>query len=450
MSRIELMLRDKIGLDATSIGSSLIQRTVRLRMKCLGLKSPDQYEAVLARSQTEWDELVESVVVTETWFFRDQEPFSAFIRLLLAEWFPAHPASQLRVLSLPCSSGEEPYSLVMTLLDAGIPPERFEIHAIDISHRIIARAKRGVYTRNSFRVKDLDFRERYFQTTKDGFLLNPAIRSLVRFSRGNILSQDFLADKGTFDFVFCRNLLIYFDRPTQKQALERIANLLMSSGVLFVGPAEQPLVMEHGFVSANIPMAFACRKAVPRRDASPHASRKLSGTPASLPAHLDGPTEYSPPSSVPDPIERAQTSGSLPPSKLPAKVSPITFHASHVTHQAPNLTPTQLESATAIPDDLQHARRLADAGRLAEAAAICDAHLRKTRDSAQAYYLLGLIRDAGGVATAEECYRKALYLKPDHYETLLQMALLAEKEGDASRARAYKRRAERVKLESNG
>jgi chemotaxis protein methyltransferase WspC len=97
---------------------------------------------------------------------------------------------------------------------------------------------------------------------------------------------------------------------------------------------------------------------------------------------------------------------------------------------------------------LETARRLADAGRLKEAAEICEAHLRESRVSAQAYYLLGLVREAGGEPGAIECYRKALYLEPNHCESLLQMALLLQKSGDAARARAFKSRAQRIKLKT--
>src|SRR5207302_3675173 len=137
MTQIEGLLRDTMGLDAASIGSGLIHRIVRLRMKSLGLKQPDQYRRFLASSRAEWRELVEGVVVTETWFFRDREPFGALVRQVLDEWLPAHPTAPLRLLSLPCSSGEEPYSLAMALLDAGVPSGRFQIDAADISARAL-------------------------------------------------------------------------------------------------------------------------------------------------------------------------------------------------------------------------------------------------------------------------------------------------------------------------
>ena len=101
--------------------------------------------------------------------------------------------------------------------------------------------------------------------------------------------------------------------------------------------------------------------------------------------------------------------------------------------------------ASVAADDLAIARQLADAGRLEEAAGVCQAHLGKRRDCAEGYYLLGLVRDALGDATAMDCYRRALYLEPNHYESLLQMAMHSQRNGDLSRARTFKNRALRAK-----
>lgn len=141
MQRIEALLRREIGLDAASIGSALIERTIRLRMRRHELKHIGQYRELLESSPQELRELIEAVVVTETWFFRDREPFNAFAQLALTDWLPRHPAGALRVLSVPCSSGEEPYSLAMKLLEAGVSDTRFAIDAVDISANALARAQ---------------------------------------------------------------------------------------------------------------------------------------------------------------------------------------------------------------------------------------------------------------------------------------------------------------------
>jgi len=403
MEQIEKMLREKMGLDAASIGSGSIQRLIRLRMKGLGISDATVYRELLTRSRAEWDQLVEAVVVTETWFFRDPEAFSVVVEAARA----SAPGTILRVLTIPCSSGEEPYSLAIALRDAEVSTERVRIDAVDISSRALARARSGVYGKNSFRGKDLGYRERYFRSSKEGFVLKPEVRNSVRFVEGNLLNSDFSPGPENYDFVFCRNLLIYFDRPTQQKALEKLDALLAPSGILFVGPAEQPLAMEHGLVSANYSKAFACRR--------PGAVR-----------HLDEEVEsWEAPARVSVSISDLQ--------KFP--------EAAGATRTAQNAGPAdKLPSA-----DLETARQLADAGRLQDAATICERHLDSDGDSAQGWYLLGLIRDASGDSSAADCYRKALYLKPDHYETLLQMAMWLQKNGESARARTFKARAERAK-----
>jgi chemotaxis protein methyltransferase WspC len=401
MKPIEDRLRETIGLDAATVGPGLIQRVVRQRMRSLGLKRVEDYRRSLEHSRAEWNELVESVVVSETWFFRDPEPIAAFVRLVREEWLPAHSSASLRLLSVPCASGEEPFSLVMALLDGGVPANRFQVEAVDISARALARAARGVYGRNSFRGTDLSFRDRYFQQSEEGFRLDPAVRDCVRFYQGNILSDAILRRGAGYDFIFCRNLLIYLDPLMRRRALDKLECLLTPAGVLFVSAVEEPLAIEHGLIRATIPMAFACHKAG-------HGTRR----------------------------------------QRPARLSKLSGLSS-----GPQLV---CEFQAQFPDNppstrctgLETARRLADAGRLKEAAEICEAHLRERGVSAQAYYLLGLVREAGGEPGAIECYRKALYLEPNHCETLLQMALLLQKNGDAARARAFKSRAQRIRLKT--
>jgi len=410
MEQIEKMLREKMGLDAASVGSGSIQRVIRLRMKGLGISDASAYRELVTRSRAEWEELVEAVVVTETWFFRDPEAFSVVAEAARASL----PGPTLRVLTIPCSSGEEPFSLAIALRDGGVAAGRVRIDAMDISSRALARARSGVYLKNSFRGKDLAYRDRYFHSTKGGFVLQPEIRNSVNFIEGNLLNSDFVAGQQNYDFIFCRNLLIYFDRPTQQKALEKLDALLAPSGILFVGPAEQPLALEYGFVSANYSKAFACRR--------PGAARQLEEKVEAWQIQSPAPVSFS-------------------------HVSDTRPIADTIDLAAIGRTPGQPEGL-ALTTDLETASRLADAGRLKDAAAICERHLGSDCDSAQGWYLLGLIRDASGDISAVDCYRKALYLKPDHYETLLQMAMWLQKNGDSARARTFKARAERAKRDT--
>jgi chemotaxis protein methyltransferase WspC len=398
----ETLLRDTMGLDAASVGSSTIESAVRLRMDSLRYTRTEDYWERLHTSTDELQELIEAVVVPETWFFRDPDAFAALVRLISEEWLPRHQTAVLRLLSGPCCTGEEPYSMAMALLDAGISRERLKIDAVDISVRALTHAKRGTYGPNSFRGDNLMFRDRYFERTANGYRLPERIRELVDFHYENLLSSDFRVDSVPYDIIFCRNVLIYFDQSTQNKVMKSLDRLLTPSGFLFVGPSETSLATRNGFQSIDLSMSFAFRKA---------------GLGISVPAKTIR-------SQVPNTIRRSLVQGS---------------HGA-VT-KCPLPAPSQKATVTQ-PVDLASAQHLADAGRLQEAAEQCELHLREQGPSAQAYCLLGVLRDAAGdLEGAAKCYRKVLYLEPTHAEALVHLALLFETQGDLNTARRFRERA---------
>jgi chemotaxis protein methyltransferase WspC len=396
----ETLLKDTMGLDAASVGSSTIARAVRLRMAGAGVETLEEYWREVRNSKDELQELIETVVVPETWFFRDREAFAVLARLAAEEWLPSHGNRPLRALSVPCSTGEEPYSIVMALLETGFSRERIQVDALDISMRALGRARQGEYGLNSFRGEDLDFRDRYFRQTQKGYTVAEWLRGMVTFRQGNLLSPELSFGNDTYDVIFCRNLLIYFDRSTQERIMQTLGSLLASTGFLFVGGAETYLASRSGFTSVNQAMSFAFRKTGPRRIE---------------------PLEYI------RPLPRPPVTRSVSPQPAPAVKSP------------PQVT---------VPvEDLGTARRLADAGRLREAAEWCERNIRQQTHSAETWYLLGLVRDALGEAQrAAECYRKLLYLEPEHIEALTHLALLTEKQGDMAGAGRLRERARRIAI----
>jgi chemotaxis protein methyltransferase WspC len=402
MGAVEDFLRRSIGLEASSIGTATVEMAIRGRMAQVGTATPEGYLQRLRETPSELDELIEAVVVPESWFFRDGTPFTALSRWVHGEWQPTHPGGTLRVLTIPCSTGEEPYTVAMALLSAGLPPERFAVDAVDISRRALARAKRAIYGQNSFRGKALEFRDRYFAPTPEGYALAPEVRKQVRFEIGNVLATDFRLGAARFDVIFCRNLLIYFDRPTQTRAVNSLSAMLAPDGLFFVGHAETSIPATAGFTSANYPISFAFRKG------SAGVATAASARTLRMPAE-----------------RRTATVRVRPP------LSPFT---------SPTPTPAV---------GLDAARAFADQGKLEEAGRLCEEHLRQHGASAAAWYLLGSVRDAtGDRLRAAECYAKTLYLEPDHQEALLQRALLAEQTGDAATATQLRRRIARVQQRS--
>ena len=258
LPEIEQLLARSIGLDSNSIGISAVDRAVRERMRISRVPSIESYWEYLRDSSAELQELIETVVVPETWFFRDEESFATLIRTTLE--LQERTSATLRFLSIPCSTGEEPYSIAMALRDAGIARGRFHVDAVDISGRVLAHARRGIYGRNSFRSHNLAFRERYFRPVSEGYALVESISSAVSFHQGNVVPVNCRFLHGPYDAIYCRNLLIYLDRPAQARVLQTLSSLLAPDGMLFVGPVEAFFTSANGFSAVGGPASFAFKK----------------------------------------------------------------------------------------------------------------------------------------------------------------------------------------------
>ena len=273
------LLRETIGLDPDSIGQPAVERAIQERQAASGLSDARAYCARVLTSKDELQALVESVVVPETWFFRDPGAFDALSAVVRHGALPM-ATEPLRLLSVPSSTGEEPYSMAMALLDAGVPSARFQVDAMDVSRTALERAAAAVYGRNSFRGSGTLGRDHHFETVPGGRQVCERVRRQVRFRHGNLLSSPFLPGRDRFDIIFCRNLLIYFDRPTQNRAIDGLGALLKPDGLLFVGSSEGGLALSHGYVSAKLPMAFAFRRPQPAR---PQRSAPARTLPVPLP-----------------------------------------------------------------------------------------------------------------------------------------------------------------------
>jgi chemotaxis protein methyltransferase WspC len=417
--KIQELLRKVMGLDVVSIGASAIERAVLTRMSTCKLDDTGRYWELLRNSLTELQELIEVVIVPETWFFRDREAFVTLARVAQEDGLSSHAAATLRLLSLPCSSGEEPYSMAMALLDAGLPPSRFRIDAVDISGQMLRRASSAVYGKNSFRSNDLAFRDRHFEKTAQGYQLSDAVRRYVHFQRGNLFDADFLPERDVYDVIFCRNLLIYFNQPDQERAVYVLHRLLKRGGTLFVAPSEAALLLTGDFVSLKVPGAFGFRKGREALCAEPFAPVASSQRPAAW-------SDITP--------------------RLRERKLPVATRAASTAENSQNIQETVIAAAGC---GLEQVSSLANQGRLPEAAESCKGYLRKHGASVPALHLMGLIHAAtGDLAEAARYYRQALYLEPNSHETLLHLSLLLEKSGDAAGLRVIRGRLQRLQTRS--
>ncbi len=390
MSRAEIrtLLRERLGLDPESIGPSTLEHAIGEAMRRLGSVSPGELYARLQRDATAWQTLVEEVTVPETWFFRVPEQYTE-----LAAFARARAGKDVfRVLSLPCSTGEEAWSAALALADAGVPTAAFEVVGIDVNASAVAAARRARYRRVAFRgsAPPLAHGEEI-----DGEW-RPSVRLArsVTFRIGNALDPTVLAAGDRFDAVFCRNLLIYLDPAARKRVLDRVDAVLATDGLVFAGQAE----------------------ALPALDPRWQAAEGL------------GPLTFR--RSVP--IEPARALGTPPP--------PMAPRSPERPKQSPRRDPP------ARPSGLAEARRLADRGDLAAAQSLLDAWLAGQPEDAAAWRLLGTVRLARDeLAAADEALARAGYLARGDDESLRLRVLIAERRGEtdvAARLRARLARSE--------
>jgi chemotaxis protein methyltransferase CheR len=224
---------------------------------------------MLQGNDSEFQELVNLLTINETYFFREPEQIRLLVDHLTPRFLAAHDGkTPVRILSAGCSSGEEPYSLVMALLDkyGTSVAQLFSFAGGDIDSSVLTKARNARYTDFSFRGVTDEIKQRYFDKDRWGRVLKEQVRSLVSFHELNLLASDFPPALRDFDIVFFRNVSIYFDAPTRKVIQRNLASLMKDDGILIIGTAETlandlgvlPQVEENGlfyFVKGKPPLA---------------------------------------------------------------------------------------------------------------------------------------------------------------------------------------------------
>ncbi len=376
---IEMLLRQKIGLDPTTIGSSTITLAIKQRMQAIEISDINEYYSLLQRSRQELQLLIEAVVIPETWFLRNKEAF-----LFLQEFIQKEHIKQRqkvwRVLSIPCSTGEEPYSIAISLLEAGLLAHHFTIDAFDISYRSLEKARLGIYTNKSFRGVENEFIDRYFHHQPFGYELKEIIKTKVNFNYGNILELKYF---NSYDIAFCRNLLIYFDQENRTKAIDNLAQALKPEGLLFIGHSESGCLLNTSFVTVGNPKAFAFRK------------------------------EHTTPIKT-----------------LPPEVPPLVTET-----KTPMMEESLLKQAQIRADknDFINALSLCQE-HIKQTPLDSDAH----------NLMGEIYQAQGEISMAIQSFQKALYLNPKHYPALVHLMLIKQQQGDISGAMILKQRIDRL------
>ena len=242
------LVRGHCGLHFGPETRFLLERRVERRMRELSLESFAAYHLELRSTPGgggELGRLVDEITTNETYFFRERRQLSALVGEILPEALlqrRERGGGPVTVWSAGCASGEEPYTIVMMAMEAGIDPaESLRVYAADISRRMLQRARQGTYRENSFRETDAGLRARYFAEKDGQWRISDEVRKHVDFLHLNLLDRGKIALLGALDVILCRNVLIYFDAERKRQVISTFEEKLRPGGHLLLGHSESLL-----------------------------------------------------------------------------------------------------------------------------------------------------------------------------------------------------------------
>lgn len=265
--RIKALVYQKSGIALKTDKREFVARRVANRMGVVDMPSVRDYcrYLVFDPGGREIGELINLIVIGETYFFREFDQLRLFgedILPLIVEHKQQADQRDLKILSAGCATGEEPYTLAIILKEMLDEPARWDIRidALDINSESVERAKRGRYTDHALRETPYIYRDKYFRSEQGMYVIRPEIRDMVSVSRGNLYDHVGMSRHSGYDVVFCRNVLIYFDRKSAAIVLENIYRTMNPGGYIFSGLAESIGRLTSIFQMARFKKAFVYSK----------------------------------------------------------------------------------------------------------------------------------------------------------------------------------------------
>lgn len=246
------ILKERSGLALSADKQYLVSTRLKPICERHGLKDLSGLVAAMrgAAGRELTEEVVDAMTTNKSLFFRDQAPFDALVAEMLPRLIAARSGKPIRIWCAAASTGQEPYSIAILLEEnaAKFGRQTIEIVATDISQAALTRARCGEYTQFEVgRGMPQHYLTRYFtRGERNHYIISPAIKKRVTFQPRNLLEP--FDRMGQFDIIFCRNVLIYFDRPTKTNVLERMARIMPQDGFLILGGPETTLGLTPQFV----------------------------------------------------------------------------------------------------------------------------------------------------------------------------------------------------------
>jgi chemotaxis protein methyltransferase CheR len=208
-------------------------------------------------AKSEWLNVMNALSVQETYFWREIDPVHALVQTLLPQWSTKNTGTPLRIWSAACATGEEPLTIAIALNEAGwFERAPIEILASDASSKAIARAEAGVYRERAFRNLPAHLRDRYFERDGSDWRIASSIHSRVKWRIANLIDEDQIKPLASADFIFCRNVFIYFSESAISRVVRSFSRFIRPPGFLFVGAAESLLRLTTDFNLTEVDDAF--------------------------------------------------------------------------------------------------------------------------------------------------------------------------------------------------
>lgn len=427
---LEQLLEKRTGLDWRSLGESALEQALESRRAICQASdhghsvlqqesSPQEYLDFVCQDRNEFDALVDTLSVPESWFFRDEEQLKAVANEALA--LARAGISCVRILCLPCARGEEAYSIAMMLLEAGLSAGQFQIEAFDLNERFVMAARRGEYSLWSLRGREVP--ELYLQRTAGGVRIRGDLLPAIQFATANAVQPQCLG-ANRYHIACTRNMLIYLSADAKKRWLSTLKSALESNALVIAGHAETLNLFDADFVPQSGQVYYR-RAETSTRSAPPIAAQFSTRLGAAQ-------------------VEVMQVGAQRVVNvKEPERFSPAVFQPATVAK------PAALSVLPSAPRNyLAEAVAEADRGELSNAERAFERYCQETNSGdrpASAYYLEALLlSQRDNRRGARQALETTLYLQRDHQDALVLLSCMLENDGDIAGARRLRDRLARV------
>ncbi len=435
LENFKQILGDRYGLNFDPRNDKTLKKAITKRLEALGFKSDIDYYSFLNKSTgaaEEFDDLISLLTVGHTNYFRSPDHFRALKEYVLPRIVSqkADKDKRLRIWSAGCSTGDEPYSIAITLLECfkGIKQWDVKILATDINTQFLQHARSGIYDSWTTKYVDQKLFDKYFVKTENSALLKDQVKNMVKFFYLNLATDGYsFAQEGKdkFDIIFCRNVLIYFRKEMVKRIIKKFYDLLEDKGYLFLGYSENLTQISRGFEPNSLYGVFFYEKRPPELRTKPKQ------VPQARPIEIPSPPRIKPKETVaPEPKETVAPE--------PEEIDEERLYLEGINHFGEERFEKAAEIFEHILEKNPRSARallgigflLANKGRDQEARQKGQEVLEIDQLLPEAYYLLGILNEReGSLKATRESYQRAIFLEKDFIMAHFNLAILYKREG---------------------